>query len=162
MQECRQQCSNLLLCFQLAEEVCDCLGWWLFCQQKLSVQMNMLCMVLHCLKWTIPSGAHCFRRSLGLHKLLHNEEAHPSSISDRLLEEDRSHPCPKWCNFREVFVVLPGFTLQIDDLIETGYMNTVGHHSFQNLLVCLQAVGGIICDHCSGIFQVQIVAVEGG
>jgi hypothetical protein len=57
---------------------------------------------------------------------------------------------------------LPGFTLQIDDLIETGYMDTVGHLSFQNLLVCLQALGDIVCDHCPGIIQVQMVAVEGG
>jgi hypothetical protein len=47
-------------------------------------------------------------------------------------------------------------------MAETGYMDTVGHHSFQNLLVCLQALGWIICDHCQGISQVQMVAVEWG
>jgi hypothetical protein len=44
-------------------------------------------------------------------------------------------------------------------MADTGYMDTVGHHSFQNLHACLQAVGDIICDHCPGIIQVQIVAV---
>jgi hypothetical protein len=52
-----------------------------------------------------------------------------------------SHPCHKGCNLRAIVVVLPGLTHQIDDMAETGYMDTVGHHSFQNLLVCLQALG---------------------
>ena len=65
-----------------------------FSADKNSVQMNMLIMVLPCLKTAIPSGAHCFRRSLGLHKLLHNEEAHPSSLSGQALrlQETWHHP----------------------------------------------------------------------
>jgi hypothetical protein len=65
-------------------------------------------------------------------------------------------------NFREVFVVLPGLTHQIDDMAETGYMGTVGHHSLRGGSECPEAVGGIICDQSPGIIQVQIVAVEGG
>lgn len=131
----------------------DCHACWL-CRQKLYVQVNMRCMILGSLKPAVLSGTHCLRRNLSLHTLLIDEEGHPSSLSGRLLEEDRSHPCHKWGSIREVCVMLPGLTHQIDDMAEAGNMDTVWHHSFQDLPVCFQTVSGIICVHCPGIIQI--------
>lgn len=53
--------------------------------------------------------------------------------------------------------MLPGLTNQIDDIAEAGNMG-----AFQDLPICFQTVGDIICDQCPGAIQIQAVAMERG
>lgn len=55
---------HLFFCLKQTEDVCNCLKWWIFCQDELCIPMNMLCMVFHYLKPCIPPGTLCFRRTL--------------------------------------------------------------------------------------------------
>lgn len=106
------------------------------------------------------SGVHCLGGTLACNlSFILKKLTYLLSLTGFLKRTDLSHA--KRCNFTEVFVVLPCLTHQIDDMAETGHMHTVGHHTFQNLPVCFQAVCCIICDHCPDISAVQTVAVEG-